>query len=243
MARIKHIFLDDGDVMNDNAVRGPQWQRLIGEFFVPRLGGTMEAWAEANRTTSGESDARYEARLVAGVRSPDLWRDYEIDWLRSMAAVVGVETPSRDDECYALARAALLYIRPRISAAHPGAVDAIRELSLEYELFTASNEHSEILKAYLEGMGVIHLFHHNLYGPDLVGATKSTGQFYERVFAHAVVDPAESLVLDDKLFNLECAAQAGAQTILVSLEGASSRIATIRALSELPALLRSGLLE
>jgi hypothetical protein len=57
------------------------------------------------------------------------------------------------------------------------------------------------------------------------------------------VDPAESLVLDDKLFNLECAAQAGAQTILVSLEGASSRIATIRALSELPALLRSGLLE
>jgi hypothetical protein len=43
------LFLDDGGVMNDNRLRGPQWQRLVAEFFVPRLGGTQEAWSEANR--------------------------------------------------------------------------------------------------------------------------------------------------------------------------------------------------
>ena len=45
------IFLDDGGVLNDNARRGPQWQRLIGEFMTTMpfgLGGTAEAWAEAN---------------------------------------------------------------------------------------------------------------------------------------------------------------------------------------------------
>jgi hypothetical protein len=43
------IFLDDGGVMNDNSQRASQWQRLVSEFFLPLLGGTKEAWIEANR--------------------------------------------------------------------------------------------------------------------------------------------------------------------------------------------------
>ena len=43
------IFLDDGGVMNDNTLRGPQWQRLVGEYLSPRLGGSLQAWAEANK--------------------------------------------------------------------------------------------------------------------------------------------------------------------------------------------------
>jgi hypothetical protein len=46
------IFLDDGGVMNDNRLRGPQWQRLLGEFLPPRLGGEAVAWAEANRVVA-----------------------------------------------------------------------------------------------------------------------------------------------------------------------------------------------
>ena len=42
------IFLDDGGVMNDNRLRGTQWQRMVAEFFVPKLGGTLEAWTAAN---------------------------------------------------------------------------------------------------------------------------------------------------------------------------------------------------
>ena len=48
MNKITTIFLDDGGVMNDNSRRPEQWQRLIGEYCVPRLGGTMEQWAAAN---------------------------------------------------------------------------------------------------------------------------------------------------------------------------------------------------
>ena len=43
------IFLDDGGVMNDNAIRVPQWQQLVAEYLAPRLGGEHDRWAEANR--------------------------------------------------------------------------------------------------------------------------------------------------------------------------------------------------
>ncbi len=43
------VFLDDGGVMNDNRMRGPAWQRLVAEYFAPRLGGEPAAWAAANR--------------------------------------------------------------------------------------------------------------------------------------------------------------------------------------------------
>ena len=63
MQPIKHIFLDDGGVLNDNDRRAPQWQRLVGEFFVPRLGGTHQAWAEANRRTIASNLERMSRRL------------------------------------------------------------------------------------------------------------------------------------------------------------------------------------
>jgi hypothetical protein len=50
--KIPVLFLDDGGVLNDNTVRGPQWRRLVGEYFAPRLGGDPAAWAEANRTVT-----------------------------------------------------------------------------------------------------------------------------------------------------------------------------------------------
>ena len=49
MAPIEAIFIDDGDVMNDNARRGPQWQRLVGEYLAPRLGGDQVAWGRTNK--------------------------------------------------------------------------------------------------------------------------------------------------------------------------------------------------
>ena len=43
------IFLDDGGVMNDNTLRGPEWQRLVGEYLSPRLGGSFQTWGDANQ--------------------------------------------------------------------------------------------------------------------------------------------------------------------------------------------------
>ncbi|MCE7740341.1 MAG: hypothetical protein KAU62_16055 [Candidatus Heimdallarchaeota archaeon] len=33
------ILFDDGGVMNDNTLRGIQWQKLVGEFFSHKYGG------------------------------------------------------------------------------------------------------------------------------------------------------------------------------------------------------------
>lgn len=39
----KPVFLLDDGVMNDTRLRGPQYQRLAGEFFASRLGGESSA--------------------------------------------------------------------------------------------------------------------------------------------------------------------------------------------------------
>ena len=39
------IFFDDGGVMNDNILRGIQWQKMIGDFFSPKYGGESHKWS------------------------------------------------------------------------------------------------------------------------------------------------------------------------------------------------------
>src|SRR5437867_989800 len=97
------IFLDDGGVMNDNSVRGPQWQRLVGEYLSPRLGGELEAWSAANRTVVEAQMARFRELSV----SDDFmaWMDQEdVRWLREMCELVGVQAPRTFEDCLALAR-------------------------------------------------------------------------------------------------------------------------------------------
>src|SRR5215211_619367 len=93
------LFLDDGGVMNDNALRGPQWQRLVGEFFPPLLGGTPDRWAEANRIVVtrlweelplGETD-RVDAAYEAFKRA------YALAWLHGMCQEVGVPAPAEEE--------------------------------------------------------------------------------------------------------------------------------------------------
>jgi hypothetical protein len=123
------ILLDDGGVLNDNEARGPQWQRLVGEYFAPRLGGAPAAWAEANRVV-------IERLMEAGgwdrlMRAAPSYAAYEADyysrWLRDMCAEVGVPAPD-EAECAAQGIAAEGYIIPRVRSAYPGAVEAIRAL-------------------------------------------------------------------------------------------------------------------
>ncbi len=54
------IFLDDGGVMNDNTLRGPEWQRHVGEYLSPRLGGSLQAWGNANLVIATREFKRYK---------------------------------------------------------------------------------------------------------------------------------------------------------------------------------------
>jgi HAD superfamily hydrolase (TIGR01509 family) len=234
------IFLDDGGVINDNRLRSAQWQRPVAEFLVPRLGGTHEAWAAANyqmitRMLEGDS---WQARIRAAPDYVSFQRQYYIDWLRWMCELVGVEAPA-DEECVALGHAVTRYAIPRVRAAFPGAVAAIRALHRQgYALHAASGEPSQDLDEYLQGMGVRACFG-RLYGPDLVDTFKDGPQFYQRIFADAGVEPEDALVVDDNANVIGWAAQAGARTVLIGAAPSPGPHPTLclDSLADLPALI------
>jgi HAD superfamily hydrolase (TIGR01509 family) len=203
--------------MNDNTLRGQQWQRLLGEFYAPILGGTPERWGEANRIVSARlwgdgSSLPVSDQFDAAYEEFD--RAFQLAWLRDMCEEAGVPAPA-EAVCLDLVRRADAYVTRRVQAAYPGAVDAIRALHEEgYHLHTASGESSTELDGYLTGMGVRHCFD-RLYGADLVRALKTGPTYYSRVFSDAAVNPADALVVDDKPSVLAWAAQLGARTALV----------------------------
>ncbi len=235
------ILLDDGGVLNDNRARGLQWQRLVGEYFVPLLGGSADAWSRANRVVANrlfEPGAwRKRVQAAADYRSFD--RAYQVEWLRGMCELVGVSTPP-EEECLRLARRAAAFVTRRVHAALPGVVDAIRALHRQgYPLHTASGESSLELEGYLQAMGVRDCFG-RLYGPDVIETLKEGPEYYERIFADLSISSVDALVVDDSPRAIEWATQTGARTVLV---GDSSHLRTgatahIGSLVELPALLQ-----
>jgi FMN phosphatase YigB (HAD superfamily) len=213
MARLT-VFLDDGGVMNDNAVRVLEWQRLLGEFFAPRLGGTKEQWAAANRATA-ELALRKAGALSASI-SHGSWVDYYLSiWMRDMAAHAGIPIPGEDDEVLLLAREASAYVTLNCRSAFPEAAGAIRAISAAgFDLNTASGEESAELHGYLTGMGVRDCFGH-LVGPDLIDCFKNSPAYYERAFALSGLDPGRCVVVDDSVEALQWAAASGAIAILM----------------------------
>jgi HAD superfamily hydrolase (TIGR01509 family) len=235
------IFLDDGGVMNDNKLRGPQWQRLVAEFFVPLLGGEPERWSEANRIQSERifDLGNWRTRVEAASDHASFDHAYQIDWLAGMCALVGVLVPS-EETCFELGHLAEEYVCKRVHAAYPGAVEAIQALHRQgTTLHTASGEPSWSLNGYLQAMGVRDCFG-RLYGPDLINTLKEGPAYYERLFADIGIEPANAIIVDDLPRAIDWAAQAGAQTVLVGSSLAPETMATrrIKSLAELPALIQ-----
>ena len=210
------LFFDDGGVISDNHRRALQWQRLLGEFLPPLLGGSAAAWAEANYHVMLTYSGTYLEGLLlrAGGNFHALRRLEQVEWLRMMCEYVGVPVPP-EDQCVEVAEEACRHVIPRLRSALPGALDAIRRLrAMGYELHTASGEYSDELELYLAALHVHDCFG-RLYGPDLVGVLKTGPEFYHRVFADAGVPPAEAVVVDDKPQCVAWAQEVGARGVLV----------------------------
>lgn len=235
------ILLDDGGVLNDTRLRGPQYQRLAGEFFASRLGGESLAWAEANRI------------CIASIFEPDTWRrrvqealydyasferNYWRDWVSGMCQLVGVEAP-QEAACIEMACQAETYITNRVHSAFPGTIEAIGELHAQgYTLHTASGASSLSLHGYLQAMGVREYFG-RLYGSDLLQTLKETPSYYERLFADAQIAPSDALIVDDSPRVLAWARGFGATTVLINAERRSvDGMLCIASVAELPELVR-----
>ena len=206
--------------MNDNELRGPQWQRLVAEYLAPRLGGTAQAWAEANKVVAKREFELYKQHFWgrADLDYLSYREQWDKNWLTGMAVRVGVDAPD-GDACLRLSRETCDFVTRRVRSAYPGVVHAINELNAEgYTLYTASGEDSEDLAGYLEGMGVRERFV-KLYGPDLVNTAKEGPQYYLRVFEDAGVAPGRAVVADDLPIAVSWAREAGATAVLVSVLG------------------------
>jgi HAD superfamily hydrolase (TIGR01509 family) len=241
------LFLDDGGVMNDNIQRGTQWRRHIGEFFVPLLGGTHEAWSDANLVVATgifEADNwQQRTQAAAGLPYTAFDRSYQLDWLGGMCQQIGIPIPA-EEECIELAHRATAFVISQVRAAFPGAINTIRALYGQgYTLHTASGGPSSDLAGYLQGMGVLDCFG-RLYGPDLINMLKSGPAYYQRIFDDLGISPTSAIVVDDNTDVLRWASDMGAQTVLVSATPRSDTGATycIGSLAELPQVLQSAYL-
>jgi phosphoglycolate phosphatase-like HAD superfamily hydrolase len=194
---IRVVFIDDGGVLNDNNARAPQWRRLLGEYFVPRLGGTPQAWASANVSAFQRSWERFMARIASAGESGgvDNWtREERGRWLVDMCEQVGVVTP---DDVASVGVDASIWVGERVQAAMPGAVEAVRTFKRKgLVIHTASGGMSWELDPYLRSMGIRQHFD-RLYGPDLVDRYKNGPHYHSAILADSGTDPGHAAIVDD----------------------------------------------
>jgi FMN phosphatase YigB (HAD superfamily) len=238
LSNIEAIFLDDGGVINDNNLRGPQWQRLFGEFMVPRFGGEAVAWGDANlRFVIEEGKLMHDGKFFPpGVDPDEVLRQRDDRFTSEIFADVGVEPPDSSEERVALAREFHNYGIARVRAEYPGAVSAVRELhGMSYALYMASGGKSADLRMQLTASGVVELFTET-YGPDIAEIPKGGREFYDSILTHSGVDAAVALFLDDTPNSIRRIMETGARGVLISTSEeeplATARLSSLSQLSQ-----------
>ncbi len=214
------VFFDDGGVMNDNRIRGVQYQKLVGEYFTLKFGGEPYLWAEGNLNFVEEIMREYN-EAICDNRDID-YKTYHADfvkrWIEEMFDYVGVKLPAKS-EYKQIYREAIEYITPNIRSSFPGVVDAIKKLKrFGFKLYTASGEDSLELKGYLQGMRVKDLFE-NFYGPDLINTHKTNDNFFKRVLDDVWFETDRTIIIEDNPKFLECALNSGANVVQACLTG------------------------
>lgn len=92
------IFLDDGGVMNNDQIRGKQWQKLIGKYFSPKFGGKPDMWGIANKRFITEYMNNYREEISKNIELPysEIYESYIEEWINSMFDSVGIDRPKRE---------------------------------------------------------------------------------------------------------------------------------------------------
>ena len=235
------IFIDNGNVLSDNARTEPQWIRLTGQYFSTRFGGSAEKWGSANQHAFTIFLDRYRAEAWGRPEMDyNAFQERELaQWIVCMFERVGLDPPPLEDRLDIML-SAYEWITERVRASIPGAVEAVHELNeLGCHLYTCSGASSTILRGYLRAMGVEKVFR-SYYGPDLVNCPKEGPLFFWRLFEDSGVQTSKAVVVDDMPMVLKWAEECGAICIQVGdSDQDSGRFTTISGLSELPELLTS----
>lgn len=214
------IFFDDGGVLNDNQVRGKQWQKHCGDFFQTKFGGTSKLWGEANYRLINKLMDRFWGEKHQNYSSfADFYKQFKIDWVNGMFEEIGVNRPTQInyEEFY---DAVGNYVIPKVRSAIPGVIKCIKKLYKKgFALYTSSGMVSNELELYLEDMGVRHCFE-RLYGPDLVNTRKiDTFTFYTKIFKQLDLKPTFAIIIEDRPRFIRPVLKIGANVIQSCITG------------------------
>lgn len=234
---VRAVFLDDGGVLNDNERRAPEWRRLLGEFFAPRLGGSPAAWGEANRVVFDGIWRDWDALLARGDDAgPNWWPAQDARWLSGMCEHVGVAVP---EDVAGTVKASRSYVMARIECAYPDAAPAMRAMrDRGIALHLASGGRTDELEPYLRRMGAWELIGRP-YGVDLLGVGKTGPRYYERIVEDSGIDPGDAVVVDDSAAVLEWAEATGFRVVHMDRSARGSRFERIASLDGLLPLLEA----
>lgn len=225
------VFLDDGGVISDNRVRAEEWPRHVGEFLAPRLGGSADGWAAANREVFPRVWSTIGGRMDAFATHREFLRTYDLAWISAICEAAGVAVPDEPD-ALAIARTAHEYVSARVHAPLAGAPEAVRALrEAGYALYTASGTPSRELDVSLALLGIRDCFG-RLYGADLVDVPKGSPEFYRRIFADLAINPATALVIDDSERACGWAREVGARAVCIRDASTDGAEWTARSLAE-----------
>jgi HAD superfamily hydrolase (TIGR01509 family) len=215
--RIDTLFVDKGGVLIDNYDDvAPQWRGLIGEFLSPRLGGTPEAWGEANVSAFEHQWARFSAAASAG-GPVDIQGFFAKDarvWFLDMCDIVRVGRPTVE-EAERIAAETVSYVKGHLKIRVPRVLEALRALRRRgVVLHIASADSHDDLIEFLEKIGARELFD-RVYGSDIVNTWKFGPEYYRAVLADSGVDAERAAVVDDLPAALSWARECGLRGFLV----------------------------
>jgi FMN phosphatase YigB (HAD superfamily) len=211
------LFIDKGGVLVDNDQLAGQWQRLLGEFFAPRLGRSAEEWARANRIALPRQIERWETAAETGIGPADVrgWFNHDgRQWLYDMCDDIGVARP-RPGIADALAAEAVRYVKSGLSFDAPHIVDRLRALGGRgLVLHMTSGDASDDLEAYLAQIDSRDIFD-RVYGSDLVNTWKTSVAYYRAILAETRAEPRRTWVIDDSPRAVSWAEECGMRGFLV----------------------------
>lgn len=213
------IFFDDGGVLNDNAIRGPQWKVLCGEFFHSKFGGDPKLWGEVNqKVIKSLMDKFWEDSKESYNDYLTFYTNFKSEWVKRMFEGVGRSVPPKKKH-ERIFDATTEYVWPKVCSVIPGIIESIKILySRGFILYTSTGMPSREIKLVLEGMGIKRFFS-GFYGPDLINTRKLNPEFFEVIFKEVSVDSNKAIVIEDRPRFIENALKSGAHVIQACVTG------------------------
>lgn len=234
---ISHIFFDLHGTLIDAIALHPCYSQGVGVYLAERFGGRAEAWAQANRRILSDWDSYFADLNLSGDEGlRDMWEgSYRVT--RAMFRLVSIAEPPAE----VLREVARLLpgVAPRqCDAVYPDARLAVQAChTAGLRLGITSHAIASQAEALLQGGRIRSYFTGPIVGPDVAGRFDKDETFYGVAVRLAGVSPSQCLVVDDRLFALQSARQAGLGVVHLARPGAgpaSPDMPVLTSLADLP---------